>query len=163
MKSKKFHQHKEAFSIKNIDINNIVVSNKTYFDAKKNAKKIRPLCICLPKMNAYRKDIDETKYMDFLIKDDELLKKYIEICEKVNNIIKKEFDSERVYNKKYLKAKIKSYNGKINTNLPKEGSQYICLSVSLLDSFFRTGKNYYPQVFLEECKCVVKEKQKNKK
>ena len=114
-------------------------------------------------MNAYRKDIDETKYMDFLIKDDELLKKYIEICEKVNNIIKKEFDSERVYNKKYLKAKIKSYNGKINTNLPKEGSQYICLSVSLLDSFFRTGKNYYPQVFLEECKYVVKEKQKNKK
>ena len=23
---------------------------------------------------------------------------------------------------------------------------------------FRTGKNYYPQVFLEECKYVVKEK-----
>ena len=28
----------------------------------------------------------------------------------------------------------------------------------LIDSVFRTGKNYYPQVFLEECKYVVKEK-----
>ena len=76
---------------------------------------------------------------------------------------KKEFLSEPVYNEKYLKAKIKSYNGKINTNfrdnkIPKEGSQFICLSVVSIDSRFRTGKNYYPQVFLEECKYVVKEK-----
>ena len=27
----------------------------------------------------------------------------------------------------------------------------------MIDSVFRTGKNYYPQVFLEECKYVVKE------
>ena len=65
--------------------------------------------------------------------------------------------------KKYLKAKIKSYNGKIDTNfhnnkIAKEGSQVICLSLILIDSVFRTGKNYYPQVFLEECEYVVKEK-----
>ena len=30
--------------------------------------------------------------------------------------------------------------------------------VILVDSVFRTGKNYYPQVFLEEWKYVVKEK-----
>ena len=46
------------------------------------------------------------------------------------NSFTKEFDSEPVYNEKYLKAKIKSYNGKINTNfhdneIPKEGSQFI--------------------------------------
>ena len=28
----------------------------------------------------------------------------------------------------------------------------------LIDSDFRTGKSYYPQVFLKECKYVVKEK-----
>ena len=28
----------------------------------------------------------------------------------------------------------------------------------MFDSVFRSGKNYYPQVFLEECKYVVKEK-----
>ena len=47
-----------------------------------------------------------------MIKDDELLEKYNEIWEKVKNSIRKEFDSKPVYNEKYLKAKIKSYNGK---------------------------------------------------
>ena len=36
--------------------------------------------------------------MSFLIEDDELLEKYNEICEKVRNSIKKEFDSEPIYN-----------------------------------------------------------------
>ena len=83
-------------------------------------------------MGVYREDFDETKYISFLIKDDKLLEKYNEIWEKVKNSLKKEFDSEPVYNEKYLKAKIKSYNGKINTNfhgnkIPKKGSQLICL------------------------------------
>ena len=30
--------------------------------------------------------------------------------------------------------------------------------MNLIDSVFRKGKNYYPQVFVEECKHVVKEK-----
>ena len=45
-----------------------------------------------------------------------------------------------------------------NNKIPREGSQFICLSVILIHSVFRTGKNYYPQVFLDECKYVVKEK-----
>ena len=68
-----------------------------------------------------------------------------------------------MFNEKYLKAKIKSYHGKINTNvhknkITKEGSQFICLSVILIDSVFRAAKNYYPQMFLEERKYVVKGK-----
>ena len=43
--------------------------------------------------------------MSFLIKNDELIEKYNEILEKVEKSIKKEFDSELVYNKKYLEAK----------------------------------------------------------
>ena len=42
--------------------------------------------------------------------------------------------------------------------MPKEGSQFICLSVILIDSVFRIDKNYYSQVFSEECKHVVKGK-----
>ena len=116
-------------------------------------------------MTTYRKDFNKTKYVSFLIKDDELLKKYNEIWEKINNSLKKEFDSELVCNEKYLKAKIKSNNGKINTSfrnnkIPKEDPQYVCLSVILMDSVFRIGQDYYPQVFLEECKFVVKEKKR---
>ena len=40
-----------------------------------------------------------------LIKDETLFDKYKKIWEKVSNIIKKEFNSELVYNKRYLKAK----------------------------------------------------------
>ena len=53
--------------------------------------------------------------MSFLIKDNELLEKYNEIWEKAKDSLKREFDSKPVYNKKYLKAKIKSYFGKIST------------------------------------------------
>ena len=83
-KKQKFHQLKEPISIKNIDINKMIVSNKISYGKKgfkyligyKNAKKIRPLCIFLPNMNAYRKDFDKTKHISFLIKDDELLADY---------------------------------------------------------------------------------------
>ena len=34
----------------------------------------------------------------------------------------------------------------------------ICLSVAFIDSVYRTNKNYYHQMFLEECKFAVKEK-----
>ena len=62
------------------------------------------------------------------------LKAYNEIWEKVKNNIKKKFDSEPLYNEKYLKAKIKSYNGKINTNLHnnKRRFSFICWSVILI-------------------------------
>ena len=59
-------------------------------------------------MSEYRRDLDETEYMSFLIKDVELLKNYDEIWEKVKNSIKKEFDIEPVSNKSKLKVP-KSY------------------------------------------------------
>ena len=43
-----------------------------------------------------------------MIKGEKLFKKYNDIWEKVSNIIKKEFDSNPVYNEKYIKTKIKS-------------------------------------------------------
>ena len=76
--------------------------------------------------------------------------------EKVSNITKKEFDNNPVWNEKYIKIKIQSYNGKVNTNfhnnkIPKEVSVYIWLSLIFLDLVYKKDKNYCPQVFLEEC------------
>ena len=87
--------------------------------------------------------------MSFSMKVYKLLEKYDKIWEKVRNSIKNEFDSEPIYNVKYIETRITSCNGKIKTNfnnnkIPKEGSQCIYLSVILIDSVFRTGKNYYP-------------------
>ena len=80
IEKQKIHHHRRPVSMKNIDITKIVVSNKVslgkkgfkYFIGYKGAKKIRTLCIFLPKMSACRKDFDENKYLSFLIKDDEL-------------------------------------------------------------------------------------------
>ena len=52
-----------------------------------------PLCIMPPKMNVYRRAFEETKYMSFLIKDNELLEKYNEIWYKIGKVIKKNFYS----------------------------------------------------------------------
>ena len=124
-KNNNFTKIKKLFQKNKInkDINELALSKKgpfgkkgfKYFIDYKDDNKTRPLCIFLPNTSAYRKDFDETKCMSFMIKDDELLEKYNEILGKFKHIIKKEFDKESVYNEKYLKAKIKSYNGKINT------------------------------------------------
>ena len=75
------------------------------------------------------------------------------------------FEKEPVYNKRYLKIKIKYYDDKINTIfhdniLPGEGSHFSYLLVT--DYVLKMGKNYYPNVFLEECKCIIKDKRMSK-
>ena len=79
-------------------------------------KRIRSLCVIVPKMSVWRRDFAETKYLSLCIKDNEMLEKHNEIWETVINSRKKYFESKLVYNEKYLKTKIKPYKGKINTN-----------------------------------------------
>ena len=69
-----------------------------------------------------------------------------------------------MYNEKYLKSKVKFYNGKSNAffranKIPRECSQCMWLSVIIIDSNFTDGYNYNPHVVLEECKYKVKENQ----
>ena len=42
--------------------------------------------------------------------------------------------------------------------MPRENECYTCLSVILLDSIIDVDKEYYPQVFLKECKYEEKKK-----
>ena len=98
IQKQKLLQYKGPISIKNIDINKVVITNMVsfgkkkefaYFIGDKDAKKTRPLCIFLSKMTAYRKDFDETKYLSFLIKDHKFLEKYNKILENIKNSFKK--------------------------------------------------------------------------
>ena len=74
--------------------------------------------------------------MSLLIKDDELLKKHDKTWGKVSNSIRKEFDGEPVYNHKYLKTKIKSYEDKTNTYFHDNGIS----KVIQIDSVFKWVK-----------------------
>ena len=60
-----------------------------------------PLGMKILRVTACRRDFDETKYMSFLMKYNELLGKYNEIWNIFSNTIKKGFDNEPVYNEKY--------------------------------------------------------------
>ena len=67
-------------------------------------------------MTAYRGDYDKTKYMSFLIKNEELLEKHNKIWDKVSNSMKKGFDSKPVYSEKHIKTKTISNERKISIN-----------------------------------------------
>ena len=71
------------------------------------------------------------------------------------------FHSEPVYEKKYLKAKIREFDSDIKTNflsngLPNENTYYTCIACITIGSAIRMNKKNYPQVYLEECKYKIR-------
>ena len=69
-----------------------------------------------------------------------------------------------VYDQKYLKIKVREYDGKIKTNflgngVPKENMHYACIACIIIDSVMRMEKKNYPQAYLEECKYKIKKTQ----
>ena len=86
-----------------------------------NDHKVKPLHTVLLKTRAYVKSYNgKTKWMCFLIEDDDLLQKCNATWDKVSADIKKEFDSKPVYNKNFLKTKIKSHGDKVTDFYNKE-------------------------------------------
>ena len=116
-----------------------------------NGNKIKPLNVMLPKTSAYVKSYNgQTKWMYFLVEVDGLLEKYNIIWDKVRSNIKKKIDSEPVYNKNYLKTKIK-FCGDETTDfhdkeIPKVNSNLPFLAVISLDSALNKDGNYYLHV-----------------
>ena len=70
-----------------------------------------------------------------------------------------------MYNYKYIKTKIKICNDRAYTNfqynkMPKGNEYCTCLSVILLDSILvNSDKECFPQIFLEECKYMMKNRE----
>ena len=62
------------------------------------------LYIFRPRMITCKINFDENRLIYFLIKKEKEFIKYKEILEKFRNIIKNKFNSQLLYNKKYLKA-----------------------------------------------------------
>ena len=78
-------------------------------------------------------------------------------------IINLNFDSEPVYgdNDKYIKTKIKIYDGNVNTSfqgkkVPKENVSYWCLPLIMLHYIVKVKKKCYPQALLEGCRYEIK-------
>ena len=99
--------------------------------------------------------------MSFFIKDDGVWEKYKKIWDVIKSKLSIKFHSKPIYDQKYLKAKVREFDGKIKTNflgdeVPKENMHYTCIACITIDSVMRIDKKNHPQVYLEECKYRVK-------
>ena len=100
-----------------------------------NDYKIEPFAIIFPKTSAYIKSygVGATKWMYFLIEDEELLK----------NIIVFGIKSAIVW----YAAEATDFHDK---KIPKVSSNCTCLAVILIDFFLKKDENYCLQVFLKD-------------
>ena len=167
---KEFHKSEQAIELDLVDTGKIVVSDKfkhseeglKYFIGHQEDEIVKLLCIILPQMNGYIKYLENGgKNMSFLIKNSEVWEKYEDIWNVIKNKLNIKFHSQPIYENKYLKAKVREFNGNIKTNflgnnVPKENTCYTCIACITLVSVLKMNKKNYPQVYLEECKCKVK-------
>ena len=103
----------------------------------------------------------EEKNMTFVIKDDDVQNKYNEIWDKIKEPLSIKFQSMPNYDEKYIKAKVREFNGAIKTNhlsggVPKQNENYTCIACITIDSIMRMEQKNYPQVYLEEWKYRLK-------
>ena len=166
LNKKKFHRSKEPIDLLSVDLDQIVVSHKfkhndkrfKYFIGYLKGAIVKSLCIILPQMSGYIKYFEnDTKNMSFLIKDDEMWDKYDKIWDVIKNKLNIKFHTEPVYEYKYLKTKLREFNGEIKTNflnngMPKENIHYSCIACITIDSVISFNKKNHPQVYLEEYK-----------
>ena len=154
-----------------VDVNKILVSNEKpygtkntfkYFIGYNNNDVIRLLCVRLPQMTDYARKFDENATMSFRANNKQLLKNYNKIWEKVEKLMRIDFESKPIYgdDDKYIKIKIKIYAGSMITNfhnkkMLKEKGPCKCLSTIMQDSFIKANKKYYLQTLLEECKYLL--------
>ena len=101
------------------------------------------------------------KNMSFMVKDEQVLNKYKTILDKINEKLSTKFHSMPAYDRTYIKAKLREFDGKIKTiflgdGVPKENMYYTCIAWITIDSVMRMEKKNYLQVYLEECKYKVK-------
>ena len=96
-----------------------------------------------------------------MVKNDDVLDKYNKIWDKIKKELSIKFHSVPVYELKYIKAKVREFNGVIKTKflgneIPKENVHYTCVACITINSNMRMEKKNYPQVYLEECKYKLK-------
>ena len=159
---KEFHKSKQAIDLDSVTTDKIVVSDKfrhteegyKYFIGYKEDEIASPFII-LPQINGYIKYFENGgKIMSFLIKNDEVWDKYEDIWDVIKNKLGIKFHSEPIYERKYLKAKIREFDGDIKTNflgngLPKENIYYTCIACITIDSVIKMNKKNYPQVYFK--------------
>lgn len=99
--------------------------------------------------------------MSFRLKDDSVLMEYNEIQNRIKGLLAIKFHSKLVYQNKYIKTKVKTFDGLVNAifwndKIPQEGIHYTCIAAINVDSVMKLFN--YPQVHLKEWRYKIKKK-----
>ena len=170
LNKKEFHKSKKQIYLLSVNLDQMVVSYEfkhngegfKHFIGYLDGEIVKPLCIILPQMSAYIKYFENgSKNMSFFIKYKEVWDKYHKIWDAIKDKLGIKFPSEPVYEYKYLKAKLREFDGVIKTNflgndIPKENMHYTCIACITIDSVLKIDKKNHPQVYLQECKYRIK-------
>ena len=86
--------------------------------------------------------------------------KYTEIWNKIKKTLNTRFQSQPIYDNKYIKTKVKTFSNMIKklfscSEIPKERNHYICTAAICIDSVLKVDKKSYSQVYLEQCKYKI--------
>ena len=86
----------------------------------------------------------------------------LKVCLRRNLVVDQRIMINTLKHDKYISYYILYTNFRYN-KIPKDIEYCTCLSVILVDSFLvNSDKEYYPQMFLEECKYAIKNRKINK-
>ena len=83
--------------------------------------------------------------MSFLIKNSEVWEKYEDIWNVIKNKLQIKFHSQPIYENKFLKTKVREFDGNIKTNflgnnVPNENTYYTCIPCITIDSVMKMGQ-----------------------
>ena len=89
---------------------------------------------------------------------------YKKICNEVESQLFEKWATEPIKGEgKYVHGKLETWKERIKTNFHDQDVPYdmYCNATAVLkiDSVYKQGKNYYPQVYVEECKYIDAENQ----
>ena len=97
-------------------------------------------------MSGYIKYFENgSKNTSFKIEDEDVYLKYAEIWNKIKGNLNVKLHIQLVYDEKYIKTKVKTFNNTINTlfsgyEIPKERIHYVCISAVCIDCILTVDK-----------------------
>ena len=100
----------------------------------------------LTSMSGYIKYFENgAKNMSFIIKDDDVLDKYNKIWNKIKKDLNVRLHSMPVYDKKYMKGKVRKFKGVIKKNflgdeVSNKNVHYTCMTSITIDSVMKIEK-----------------------
>ena len=137
-----------------VNLDQIVVSDKfkhsdegfEYLLGYQEGEIVKLLCIILPQMSGYIKYFENgPETCLFWLKMTKCGKKYYEIWDVIKNKLGIKFHSKPIYDQKYLKAKVREFDGVIKTNFlgndtPKQNMLYTCIACITIDPITKMDK-----------------------